>query len=81
MAFRIRFMKNQIKDDAALIDALGGAAKLAHLLGFAPEVGTQRVHNWKKRGIPARVKLDHPEIFVPNPTDGLPAGHQDREAA
>lgn len=54
--------------DSLLIDALGGATELAKRLGYVLDSGgTQRVHNWKKRGIPARVKLEHPEIFLQAP--------------
>lgn len=45
--------------DKERIESLGGSAKLAHMLGYT----VQRVQNWKDRGIPAKVKLDHPEIF------------------
>lgn len=51
------------KTDAQIIDDLGGAAKVAERLGFDPEIGTQRVHNWKARGIPAAIKLKHLDIF------------------
>lgn len=51
--------------DSHLIDALGGPAKVAELLGFdKADGGIQRVHNWRTRGIPAKVKVDHPEIFL-----------------
>jgi hypothetical protein len=49
--------------DNAIIDALGGPAKLAELLKF-PKGGRQRVCNWRKRGIPARVKLSRPDLFL-----------------
>lgn len=49
--------------DKKLIESLGGPAKVAELLKFG-KGGTQRVHNWMARGIPARVKLDHPEVFL-----------------
>ncbi|ARP90296.1 hypothetical protein CAL14_08360 [Bordetella genomosp. 9] len=46
--------------DAARIDQLGGPTKVAERLGIAAESGAvQRVSNWKKRGIPAAVKLKH----------------------
>ena len=45
--------------DKDLIESLGGSAKLAARLGFS----VQRVENWKERGIPARVRLDHPDVF------------------
>lgn len=55
-----------MNDDAQLIDGLGGPAKLAELLGYNKEDGgTQRVHNWRKRGIPSKVKLEHPDLFLP----------------
>lgn len=50
--------------DRERIRLLGGPAKLAKLLKFDNRGGVQRVHNWMARGIPARVKLDHPEIFL-----------------
>ena len=49
-----------MKNDKELIEKLGGPAKLAHKLGFT----VQRVQNWTVRGIPAQVKLDHPELFL-----------------
>lgn len=52
-------------DDATLIKTLGGAAKVAERLGYDKDAGgVQRVHNWIKRGIPPRVKLEHPDIFL-----------------
>lgn len=51
--------------DAQLIDDLGGSAKVAALLGYDTKGGgIQRVDNWKRRGIPPRVKLDHPQVFL-----------------
>jgi hypothetical protein len=50
--------------DAAIIESLGGPAKVAELLGYNKQGGTQRVHNWVTRGIPPRVKIDYPEIFL-----------------
>lgn len=50
--------------DSQLIDDLGGPAKVAELLGYEKHGGTQRVNNWKSRGIPAKVKLDHPDVFL-----------------
>ncbi len=49
--------------DAQLIEKLGGSAKLARRLGYEGERGTARVNNWKTRGIPARVRLDHQAVF------------------
>lgn len=51
-------------DQTHIIDRLGGPTKVAELLGIASEPGAvQRVSNWKRRGIPARVLLDFPDIF------------------
>ena len=50
--------------DSELIDELGGPAVLAGLLGYEKLGGVQRVHNWKVRGIPARVKLQWPHLFL-----------------
>jgi hypothetical protein len=50
--------------DAEIIRALGGPTEVAKRLGFAAG-GVQRVHNWLQRGIPARIKLDHPALFQP----------------
>lgn len=57
--------------DAKLIQALGGPAEVARRLGLKPEIGTQRVHNWTKRGIPALVRLTHPDVF------GAPSDQQE----
>lgn len=53
-----------VADDKKLIEDLGGPAKVASRLGYG-KGGPQRVHNWLTRGIPLRVKVDHPEIFGP----------------
>ncbi len=51
--------------DAQLIADLGGAAKVAELLGLdKAKGGVQRVHNWISRGIPAAVKVERPELFM-----------------
>lgn len=54
--------------DAQLIADLGGAAKVAELLGLdKAKGGVQRVHNWIGRGIPAAVKVAHPDLFLRQP--------------
>jgi hypothetical protein len=58
-----------MKTDAQIIEGLGGPAKVAELLGFKSEIGTQRVHNWKVRGIPAAVRLKHLDIFSASSDD------------
>lgn len=59
-------------EDAQLIKDLGGPTKLAELLGYdKASGGVQRVANWVTRGIPAKVKLDHPDLFLrPAPKGG-----------
>jgi len=53
-----------MKTDKELIEALGGAAKVVELLGWKGRPGqVQRVHNWRSRGIPAKVRLDYPDVF------------------
>lgn len=51
--------------DRELIEKLGGPAKVAELLDFPKPDGARRVHNWLARGIPAKVKVEHPELFMP----------------
>ncbi len=51
-------------NDKQLIEELGGPAKVAELLGYNKDGGVQRVHNWTTRGIPPKVKLAHPDIFL-----------------
>lgn len=57
-------MDSKIKHDAALIENLGGPSKLAELLGYKMPYGVQRVSNWRTRGIPAAVKVEHPDLFL-----------------
>lgn len=57
-------------DDPELIKSLGGPAKVAELLGFDKTAGgVQRVQNWITRGIPPKVKLEHPEVFLRHLSD------------
>lgn len=56
-------MMNQ-NSDKEIIETLGGPAKVAELLGYNKPGGHQRVHNWLTRGIPAKVKLSYPDIFM-----------------
>jgi len=54
-----------MKADAELIQELGGPTKLAEILGYDKQSGgVQRVQNWITRGIPAQVKVDHPDLFI-----------------
>lgn len=47
--------------DKELIKKLGGAKILGKYLGLKNP--HQTVGNWGRRGIPAKVKLDYPELF------------------
>lgn len=49
--------------DADLIKDLGGPAQVVKLLGWEKPGSIQRVQNWTTRGIPARVRLEHPDLF------------------
>lgn len=53
--------------DKQLIEQLGGAAAVARILNFKALGGTQRVQNWKTRGIPAAIKVAFPHIFMATP--------------
>jgi hypothetical protein len=54
-----------MSEDKSIIQDLGGPTRVAELLGYDKlHGGVQRVQNWMLRGIPARVKLEHPEIFL-----------------
>lgn len=53
----------QVEADAKLIDQLGGPTKLAELLKYGTG-GVQRITNWKRRGIPPAVKVQHPQLFL-----------------
>jgi hypothetical protein len=52
--------------DASLIRQLGGPSKLAATLGLVQPGSVQRVSNWQFRGIPANVKVDRPDLFLPH---------------
>ena len=69
-------------DDESLIKGLGGPAKVAELLGYDKAGGVQRVHNWCKRGIPARIKVQHPDLFMKLPAPAAAANQlETRDAA
>ena len=52
------------KESARLIAAAGGDHKFATLLGIAGEKNyRQRVNNWKRRGIPSDVFVQHYELI------------------
>lgn len=50
--------------DHKLIDDLGGPTRLAERLEYDKEGGPQRVANWRRRGIPADVKVARPDLFL-----------------
>jgi hypothetical protein len=62
-----------MSSDKQIIEDLGGAAKVAELLGLDKHGGTQRVHNWIARGIPPKVKLEYPHIFLKDQIPSSPA--------
>jgi hypothetical protein len=47
-------------NDTQIIEKLGGTGAVSKHLG----VSYQRVHNWLKRGIPSKTKLQHPDLFL-----------------
>ena len=57
-------MNTQIEKDKAMIQELGGPAKVADLLNYDKKKGgVQRVYNWTSRGIPSKVKLENLDLF------------------
>lgn len=71
----------QAMTDADLIEAAGGPTALATRLCLPGKGAVQRVSNWRVRGIPAKVLLEHREVFdelkapgaVRGGADGAPA--------
>jgi hypothetical protein len=53
-----------LEHDRAIIQSLGGPRKVAERLNMRPH-GQQKVTNWLQRGIPAHMKVAHPELFMP----------------
>lgn len=51
-------------NDKELIEKLGGAALVAKKLGYEGKKGICRVMNWKRRGIPSKVRLEHLGYFM-----------------
>lgn len=47
-----------------LINRLGGSTAVAKRLGWCSLNGSRRVNNWKRRGIPLGVQLDHEWLRV-----------------
>lgn len=64
----------ELHPDSKIIDDLGGASKLAELLGYdKTHGGVQRIQNWKTRGIPSSVKIEHPDLFMTDLIDRIKA--------
>lgn len=61
---RLNVVFNSFMDDKTLIESLGGPTRVCEILGYEKAGGVQRVQNWMTRGIPPKVKLEHPEIFL-----------------
>jgi hypothetical protein len=62
-----------------LIAAAGGDTAFAKILGIADDPGhQQRVNNWKRRGIPPAVVLEHYEALqrLKSATDSPPAARK-----
>lgn len=52
------------EESTKLIETAGGDKQFATLIGLANERGyKQRVNNWKRRGIPAAVILQHQDVI------------------
>lgn len=64
-------------EHAHVIDGLGGPTKVAELLGLIDTPGAvQRVSNWKRRGIPPAVILEHGDVlFRSQTTETKEASH------
>ncbi len=57
MVFNMRMDKTETRE---IIKAAGGDRAFARLLGLDAAPGyQQRINNWKRRGMPAAVVLDH----------------------
>lgn len=52
-------------NDGKIIQSLGGVKGVLKALG-PDEYSYQRVRNWMDRGIPAKVKLKHLDVFAPH---------------
>jgi hypothetical protein len=52
------------RETSELIEVAGGDSAFAKLLGIDGQPGVnQRVNNWKRRGMPPSVELDHYQII------------------
>lgn len=64
LTLSVNMVFNMSMSDSDLIEKLGGPSRLAEQLGYSKAGGVQRVQNWKARGIPPRVKLERPDLFL-----------------
>lgn len=55
-----------ISADREIIKHLGGPAAVAKILDYHGRPGVARVANWMRRGIPSAIKLQRPDLFMPN---------------
>jgi len=55
-----------MQTDKEIIENLGGPAKVAEMLSYPKHGGVQRVTNWMTRGIPFKVKVERPDLFMPS---------------
>jgi hypothetical protein len=51
-------------NDKDIIEKLGGSSEVARLLKLTGNHPQIRVNQWKTRGIPAKIKLQYPHIFL-----------------
>lgn len=70
--FKSRPMETHEQDRACIVQ-LGGPSKVAELLDLPKKGGAQRVQNWLTRGIPAAIKVAHPNLFMPELKANSPA--------
>lgn len=58
--------EEQIAKDKAFIEDIGGAPRLIRLMKLegSRQILCNRINLWKVRGIPAKYKLEYPEIFL-----------------
>jgi hypothetical protein len=62
MVFNIAMNTQNASD---YIDEMGGPSSVARLLNLKTDHAAQRVHNWRKRGIPLSVLVKNPKVFGP----------------
>lgn len=53
-------MDKRVNEDKRLLQSIGSYAEVGRITGNSP----QCVFNWTKRGIPARIKLKYPDLFL-----------------